>query len=346
MSTYSEIIKKNKTIFLPDIGTFFNQDISKALNVIEKLSELDIPIIKAEILHDKNICLETKLNESYYSNKKKKFINENYRKLIERKVISLKDYARIFTSIKDQKKDAIVSVYDFKGADFAIDFDMVALKIASSNITHKPLIEYVAKTDKPILLDTGHSSLEEISRAINWINDLGRNDITILHSPLGPPSDISEHNLNFMKTLGGSFGLPYGLSDHHIGNEMLFAATAMGASVVEKGVCEDSLGDEQDRSHAINLSSVNDVVKNISNISHAMGNGIRSLPRNREKYISRMGLIANKDLKIGNKIYKKDIAYAFPVVGIPVEDIDQIISKQIKRNISKGSPIYYHDIEC
>jgi|SaaInlStandDraft_6_1057023.scaffolds.fasta_scaffold06730_3 sialic acid synthase SpsE len=340
MKNIHELIRQHKTLFLPDIGTFFNDDIEIALGMVDKLGEANIPVIKAEILHDVDICLQSDLSEFYYSPSKERMVEENYRDIIERKVVSLDSYEKIFSRVKKRGCELVVSVYDNKGVDFAIEQDVIAIKIASSNITHQPLLEYVAKTDKSIMLDTGHSTLEEIARAVNWLNDAGKLDIIIQHSPLAPPISVEEHNLKFMQTLGRCFGIPYGLSDHHIGDEMLYAATALGASIVEKGVCPDELGDEQDRAHALNISDVATVQNKISNIAKGLGSGVRQLDRRREKYRSRMGLVARQEITEGTVLTYENIGFAFPAVGLGVEYIDLVLGKEVKRSISIGQPIH------
>jgi sialic acid synthase SpsE len=338
-----DLIQKHKTLFLPDIGTFFNDDVGVALGMVDKLADAKIPVIKAEILHDVNICLKSDLPEFYYSPSKGHMIEENYRQVIERKIVSLDSYKKIFNHISSKGCRLVVSVYDLEGAAFADEQNVIAIKIASSNITHQPLIEFVASTNKSIILDTGHSTLEEISRAVNWLNDAGKFDIIVQHSPLAPPASVDEHNLKFMQILGKSFGIPYGLSDHHIGEEMLYAATALGASIVEKGVCPDGLGDDQDRAHALNLTEAGDVQNKINNIARGMGNGVRFLNKNRGKYISRMGLIAKTDLQEGDILAIENIAFAFPVIGIPVENIELFLGRIIQTKINAGEPIRFNN---
>lgn len=339
-----ELIQQNKILFLPDIGTFFNDDISTAIKMVDQLADAGILVIKGEVLHDPNICLKSDLSDLYYSQSKKRMIEENYREIIERKVVSLESYRKIFDRIRERGCKLIVSVYDFKGVDFAIEQDVIGIKIASSNITHQPLLEYVAKTDKTIIVDTGHSTLEEIARAINWLNDAGKTDIIIQHSPLAPPVPVEEHNLKFMETLGNAFQLPYGLSDHHLGDEMLYAATALGACLVEKGVCPDDMGDEQDRAHALNISEAENVQRKIGNIAKGLGNGVRQLERGREKYRSRMGLIVRREISEGDILAREDIGFAFPAVGFGVEYIDLVIGKEVKRTIPVGQPIQISDL--
>tara|TARA_Y100000590_G_scaffold386082_1_gene458636 strand:+ start:1218 stop:2255 length:1038 start_codon:yes stop_codon:yes gene_type:complete len=338
------LIKYHKTLFLPDISTFFNDDITLALKMVDQLADAGIPVIKGEVLHDAEICLKSDIFEKYYSPLKNEMIEENLRSVIERKVVSLDSYARIFDHIRKHNCGLVVSVYDNTGVDFAIDQDVVAIKVASSNITHQPLLEYVAKTNTTIILDTGHSTFEEISRAVNWLNDAGKSDIIIQHSPLPPPTHISEHNLKFMQTLGRCFQLPYGLSDHHSGDEMIFAATALGACIVEKGVCPDETGDDQDRAHALNISEAKTVQLKVNNIAQGLGEGVRQLKRRREKYHSRMGLIAKQDIKKGDILTLENIGFAFPPIGLGVEHIEIILGKSAQKSILKGQPILFSDL--
>jgi len=331
-------------VFLPDIGTFFNQDIKLAMEMVDQLSDSGVSTIKGEILHSPDICLKKSGDELYWGHDSKKFKRENYRALIERKVVSLDLYELLFQYCKSKGMDVVVSVYDFEGADFAKRLDMAAIKIASSNITHLPLIEYLSQLDMPLILDTGHSSIEEIERAITWLHCAGVQDIVVEHSPLGPPNGIEMHNLRFMTTLGNTFGIPFGLSDHHAGDEMLYAAVSLGAAVIEKGVCPDNLGEEQDAAHALPVSRVREVITKIKNIHLAMGDGVRKLPHDREKYLSRMGLVAKKDLSVGDIISLDNVTFAFPAQGIEVEHWKEVLGNSLKVSINAGEIIRWQDL--
>ena len=336
---FHKLIQKEKTILLPDIGTFFNDDTSLAIEMINKLHAYNVEVIKGEILHDPNICLDYDQNEFYYDKSQKKFIAENYRKLMTRKTVDLNSYEKIFEHAKSLDKVLVLSIYDTVGVDFALNIKCDVIKVASSNITNIPLIKYMSKFDLPIILDTGHSTLEEIARAINILNDNDFFDIFIQHSPLAPPVPVEEQNLNFMVNLGKTFGLPYGLSDHHDGDEMLYAATALGASIVEKGVTPEKYLADQDCAHAMFIDDIPEILKRIKNISKSLGNGTRYLRRDREKYKSRMCIYATKDIKNGEKISEEKISFAMPFVGIGVEEIDNVIGRKLSKDVKKGEPL-------
>lgn len=333
-----------KPFLLPDIGTFFNQDIELAKTLVKQVAESGLKIIKGEILHNADICLANSCQESYLSSNSEKMINEDYRKLIERKTVSLSDYEEIFSYAKSLGLELIVSVYDFEGADFAKSIDCIAIKVATSNITHQPLIEHIAKLNLPMIIDTGGSSLEEISRAINWANDAGNFDLLIEHSPPPPPHSIELHNLNYMTSLAEATNLPVGLSDHHHGEEMLYAAIALGAKIVEKGLCADNLGDEQDGRHALKISELNSVVKKINNIAVALGDGKRELARNRPKKKARMGITAKTNIKLGDKLTLDNLTFAFPLLGIGTEHWSEILDKPASGDILVGTPLTWRDI--
>ncbi|AZR81891.1 N-acetylneuraminate synthase family protein [Thiomicrospira sp. S5] len=349
-SFWQDQLHSGRPMFLPDIGTYFNQDMQQAEALVDALGEAGVTTIKGEILQTPEICLDAHLsgNEKYWGHQTGELKQENYRDLIERKVVPLSSYETLFQYAKDKGMDTIVSVYDFEGADFARQIGCKAIKIASSNITHQPLIEYVAQLGLPMIIDTGHSTVEEMARAVNWAQDCGLKgdavDIVVEHSPKGPPNPVEQQNLRFMQTLGQAVGLPYGLSDHHGGEEMLYAATAMGAVVLEKGICPDEMGDEQDGGHAMPVSQVAAVLQKINNIADAMGNGIRVLPRQREKYVSRMGLVAKTDLAAESVLSIDNVRFAFPALGIKAEYWSEIEGQVLKRSLSAGEIIGWPDI--
>lgn len=349
-SYWLDILHSQRPLFLPDIGTYFNQDMAQAKSLIDALAEAGVTTIKGEILQTAEVCLDAHLsgNEKYYGHKSGEVQQENYRALIERKVVPLSAYQTLFEYAQSKGMEVIVSVYDFEGADFAKQIGCKAIKIASSNITHQPLIEYVAQLGLPMIIDTGHSTVEEMARAVNWAQDAGLMgsavDIVVEHSPKGPPNPVNQQNLKFMQTLGQAVNLPYGLSDHHGGEEMLYAATAMGAVVLEKGVCPDDMGDEQDGGHAMPVSQVAEVLQKINNIADAMGDGVRVLPRQRDKYVSRMGMVAKVDVKPGDVLSLDTVRFAFPAKGIPAEYWSEMEHQTFAKPVLAGAVIGWPDI--
>ena len=339
-----QIGKNYSPLFLPDIGTSFNQDIDLAISMIDNLKKAGIHIIKGEILHSAAVCLPGEHFEKYLSSDGTTIIKENYRKLIERKVVSFDDYRKIFQYCRQQKIEFVVSVYDDEGVAFARDQQAVALKVSSSNITHYPLLSNMAKTGLPIIIDTGHSTIEEACRAFKWLRDMGENKLVVQHSPPAPPQNVNEHNLNMMLTLGVACKSYYGLSDHHHGSEMLIAATAMGAQIIEKGVHPKNQVNEQDQMHAMSVGDVKSIHNASQNVFNAMGNGEDRDLTDKQPYRSRMCLVAKLDLPSGEKLTLENVTFSFPPLGVGCEHWPNVSGKPLIKALKKGDVITWNDI--
>jgi sialic acid synthase SpsE len=331
-------------LFLPDIGTFFGQDIDLALWMVEKLVSQGIRTVKGEILHSAEICLRDG-GSIIYLDADGAEVREPYRALIERKVVPLDDYARIFSRIRDAGGQIVVSLYDREGADFAVEMGVAALKIATSNITHAPLIEDLAGRGLPLVLDTGGSTMEEISRAVGWIHQAGCRELVVEHSPPAPPASVRGHNLRFMQTLGSTFGVPFGLSDHHAGDEMMLAAVALGASVIETGVYPNAGQSDQDVAHAVHIDGVGRLVRRIHQVWSALGDGVRHLPADRIIKPSRMGLVANRPLQPGDRVTEPGVGFAFPCRGIPAEEWPRVRGWRMRTTVASGEPILWDQVK-
>lgn len=330
-------------LFLPDIGTFFNRDFELATRMLRQLKEAGVRVVKGEILQRVELCLNDEAIERYYS--ADGIIAERWRDLMARKVNDLDTYAQLFGLCHELGLPFVLSVYDREGADFAKSIGAAGLKIASGNLVHQPLIEHVAALRIPMLIDTGKASLEEIARAVQWARDAGADRIVIEHSPLAPPAPIEEHNLRMMATLRSAFDVPVGLSDHHFGDEMLFAAVALGVPVLEKGVCPDNAAADQDVHHALPIGKVAEVIGKCDRIHAALGSPMRYLRREAPKHNQRMGLIARNDLRAGDTLSLDTVDFAWPNVGIPVEQWGVVRGWRARVSVPRGTPIRWNDVQ-
>lgn len=331
-------------LFFPDIGTFFNRDMDIAEALVRRLHAAGAGLIKGEILHDAEIALQDNTYEIYLARDGEP-VQERTRDAIERKVVPLNEYEKLFALCKSLGMGFLLSVYDFRGAEFGRDIGACALKIASSNIVHRPLIEYTAKLGLPLIIDTGKSTLEEIARAVQWAEDAGAEAIMVQHSPEAPPSPLTNHNLRMLTTLRQVFDRPVGLSDHHAGDEMLYAAIALGAHAVEKGIIPDDMKQDQDVHHAMPISMFEEVLAKCKRIQTAMGANMRYLRRDSKKHPYRMGIVAGKDLPMGESLTLANVHFALPAKGIPVEHWEIVEGWRVRGDIARGQVIRWQDVE-
>ena len=346
------ISQERPPLFLAEVGAFFSQDLDLARKLLDTISDARSSVpeqplaFKTEILHDPEICLPGNTEETYMS-KDGRIKKENYRQLIERKIFPLSKYEILLNHCRDLDFDFVVSVYDFVGVDFAVSCDAAAIKIASGNIVHIPLLRYAAKTKLPLIIDTGRASLGEVERAIEVIAACGCQKVVIEHSPDGHPAAPKAHNMRMLRTYLDTFELPVGLSDHHIGHEMLYLGVGLGASVLEKGVHFNPGDLDIDLSHSMCITDLPDVLRKVVDCWVALGDPRRKADTQISGVIGtsqRAGLIAREDLLPGQKISVETVGFAFPALGISVACWDDVLGLSLKHGIPKGVPITWSDI--
>lgn len=324
-------------IFLPEVGTFFNQDLKQAETLIDQLLFCGVKAIKGEILQNPNVALDIDFEAGYYDKRDKTIKKENYRQLIKRKVVSFEQYERVFSVPKNKGVELVFSVYDIEGADFAISIGADVLKVASSNLVHQPLISYIAQKKVPTIIDTGKAHLYEIARAVEWFRQAGGKDLLLEHSPLGPPAPASNQYLSMMPFLQKTFQCPVGLSDHYDGTEMLLASIPLGASILEKGIILESMLGEQDTSHAMLISEVPNLLQQVEKISEATKYGIRPSPDT--THPARMGLVARNMINKGEVLSLENTYFAWPAAGVKVENWPEVEGAELRTDVKKDSPI-------
>lgn len=332
-------------VVLGDIGTFFNQDIELAAELLEAAAASGARYIKGEILHDPEICLPTDATEHYLDETAREQ-QENYRSLIDRKTVSLDDYRQLYERCRKHDLGLVLSVYDTEGADFAKSIDACALKIASTNVVHAPLIRHCARLGLPLIIDTGKSTLDEVQRAVNWAREAGAKHLLIEYSPPAPPAPMERHNLHILPDLETLLGLPVGLSDHHRGDEMLYAATALGCRLLEKGLCQDNPSSDQDVYHALPVGQLHDVIRRCHNIHAALGNAQAAFAAPPQRPTARMGLVAETEIKPGDQLSLSNVRFAFPTLGIPVEHWDQVAGSTVNTAIAANTPLEWSHVSA
>lgn len=339
-------------LFFAEIGAFFGQDLDLARGMLARIFDAAQKVarqpvlLKTEILHDAEICLPGDTVETYAS-KDGAVRRENYRALIERKVFPLSHYKQLFDMCRNAGFPFVVSVYDFAGADFAAESGAAALKIASSNVVHLPLIRHCAAKGLPLVIDTGRATLAEVDRAVRSARAAGQLDIVVEHSPDGHPARPKAHNLRLLDTYRRAFNLPVGLSDHHVGNEMLFMAVAMGAGVIEKGVHFAPELLDIDASHTTGLDTLATLLVQLHDCWLALGRSERDMSAPIEGVIGtsqRQCLVARRDLPMGAKLDLASVRFAFPCRGIPVENWDTVLGWTVKSPVAAGTPILWSDV--
>ena len=284
-------------------------------------------------------------------------INESQYDMLHRLELSPKAHQELFEYCG--KKDILFmsTPFDEESATMLADLGVEYLKIASGEIINLPFLSHVAQLHKPIILSTGMSYLSEVDEAVRTIQQVWKDvyprenwpPLILLHCLTEYPAPMAEINLRAMTTLGETFKLPVGYSDHTVGIEVPIAAVALGATVVEKHFTLDKNLPGPDHRASLEPEELKNMVQSIRNIEAALGDGVK-VPAHGEvknRQIVRKSLVAARDLKEGHKISPEDVVAKRPGSGIKPCQKELVTGSVLQKAITKDTPLNWgHLIRC
>ena len=237
------------------------------------------------------------------------------------------------------------SPFDNTAVDLLEELGTPAYKIASFEAVDLPLIRYVASKGKPMIISTGMADLEEITEAVDAARAGGCAELALLHCVSGYPAPASDYNLATLADMAARFKVPVGLSDHTIDNTTAIASVALGAAIIEKHMTLDRSGGGPDDSFSLEPDEFAALCKGARTAWQAMGTvdyGRKSSEVANVKF--RRSLYFVKDMKAGDVVTEDCVRSVRPGYGLAPKFLDEILGKQVTRDIGCNSPVQSSDL--
>ena len=233
--------------------------------------------------------------------------------------------------------------FDIKSALFLEKIGNPIYKIASSEISHIPLIDFVSKLNKPIVFSTGCAKNEDIELAYNTIK-LNNDDITILKCTASYPTALEESNVLAIKHIKKKYEVKVGLSDHTLGHSAAIAAVALGAVYIEKHFILDKTVKSADSSFSMTPKEFTIMVNEIRNIEKVLGNDKINIDDKNSRLHMR-SIFTIKEIKKGEVFSNQNIRVMRPNYGLHPKFFNKIIGSISKRNVKKNQPLNIKDFD-
>jgi N-acetylneuraminate synthase len=236
---------------------------------------------------------------------------------------------------------------DRESVDFLVNTIKIPLiKVGSGDLTNYPLLRYTARHHIPMVLSTGMSTLNELTRAVDTIKKEHNDSLILLQCTTAYPAQYDEINLLAMLAIKERFGTIVGFSDHSLGDECAIAAVALGAKYLEKHFTLDRNLPGPDHKASLEPDEFKRMVTAIRNVEKALGSSDKK-PTPAELVMKTRvcrRIVASKDIESGETISEGNIVLKRANEGINAEDIDSVIGKISKVKITKDSPVNFEEL--
>ncbi len=184
------------------------------------------------------------------------------------------EYEEINRFCKEVGITWFASVWDEPSVDFLEKYDPICYKVPSASLTDANLLQHLRKTGRPMILSTGMSTMEQITKAVKLV---GEENLVLCHATSTYPCDPSELNLRMVQTLRDSFSCPIGYSGHEVGLVTSAVAVGLGACMVERHITLDRALWGSDQSASVEPGGFEKLVKYIRVTEQAVGDGVKKV---------------------------------------------------------------------
>tara|TARA_B100000780_G_C21084753_1_gene436979 strand:- start:559 stop:1551 length:993 start_codon:yes stop_codon:yes gene_type:complete len=320
-----------KVVIIAEAGVNHNGNLKTAKKLVDVAKLANADYVKFQsFTHDKLVTKNAPKANYQKSNSNTK---ENQNSMLQKLQLSSLDHLKLINYCKNKKINFLSTAFDIDNLKFLLKNKIDFIKIPSGEITNLPLLKYIKKQKKKILLSTGASTLKEVEKAIKVLNKR-KKDITVMQCNSAYPTPINDLNLRILNTFKKKFNCNIGLSDHSLSIIVPAAAVAMGATFIEKHFTLSRKMVGPDHQSSLEPKELKQMVKSIREIEISLGSSKKSITKSEaeNRKIIRKSLVAQKYIYKGQKFSKKNIISKRPAGGISPMNFQKILGKKAKKD--------------
>ena len=346
-------------LIVAEIGTSHSGDIGKAKELIHAAVESGADCVKFQAVFAEEIVHPTAGSIDLPAGKIP--IYDRFR-AVESDVSfyrEAKEYAESISAF------FLCSPFGIKSAKLLKEIGTAAVKIASPEINHLPLLDLRSEWGVPCIVSTGVSFLGDIELAVRRL----KGPTALLHCVTSYPAPPVDYNLKIIPNLKNIFGVPVGVSDHSLDPEIIPAlAVYLGASIVEKHLTLSKLGGGLDDPIALTPDEFGGMTRAIRNtesdpegsfqdlrdrfdsIEEILGDGVKRLGSNElaiyrttnRSILATKHIDQNERFTGGNTALLRSETNLVP--GLEPRFYSMILGRCAARAVESGTGIHWEDV--
>jgi|TARA_B100001964_G_C14210208_1_gene590136 N-acetylneuraminate synthase len=355
MSVYFKINNRKighryPTYFIADIAANHDGNLKKAIHLIREAKKSGADAAKFQ-----HFSADTIVSDQSFQNFKKQLSHQSgWQKSVyevyKNASLNLKWTPILKKECKKVGIDFFTSPYSFQLVDHVNRY-VPAYKIGSGDITWLEIVKYIASKNKPYIIATGASEIDDVKRVYNACIKINKKIAIMQCNTNYTASDNNFYhiNLNVLKTYKRLFPKAIlGLSDHTHGDSTVLGAISLGARIIEKHFTLNNNLTGPDHKFSMNPNTWKEMIMRSRKLEYSLGLEQKRIENNENEtvIVQRRSIHAKIDLKKNHKLRKNDLKYLRPCPknGIEPYNFKKVIGKKTKKIISKNSIIILKDL--
>jgi len=327
---------------IAEIGVNHDGEVGRALMLTDAAADAGADAVKLQLFETDRLMSRAAKLAAYQKNAGE----TDPLAMLRRLELSIDDMARVVDRAHARGIHAIVTVFSVELVEVAERLEWDAYKSASPDIINRPLLEAMADTGKALIVSTGASELDEVTRAAGWLEGI-RDRLAFLQCVSSYPAP--ERALGGIAAIHRATGLPTGYSDHTPDIDTGAVAAALGACVLEKHLTYDRLAQGPDHAASLEPKGMAAYVRAARAVrcpkpEGAGAKGVLVCERD-VREVSRQSLVSTRVLREGDVLTREMLTIKRPGAGMPPYMLSEMIGRRVVRVVEMDVPIVREDVE-
>ncbi len=334
-------------LFVLELANNHWGSLDRGLRIIDEFSK---------VVHDNGIHAAIKLQfrdvGSFIHDGHRQRGDSRYIKKVAATELSWADLGQMVDRVRERKLVTMATPFDEVSVDKCVEFDVEILKIASSDIRDRILIEKMASTGKPVIASSGGSNLDDVDRLVAFFAER-EIPFALNHCVSIYPSTDAELEINQIDFLKTRFpNTVIGFSTHEMTDwsSSVMIAYAKGARTFERHI--DIEMDGVPVSPYCTVPHQADIwfkaFKKAKEMCGAPGASKRAAPEKEIRYLDELvrGVYAKRDLPVGHHLTVDDVFLAVPLLHGQISVREFLGGERLKTALTKDAPVKLREIDA
>lgn len=336
----------DRTAVIAEIGANHDGNIARAHQMVNAIAEAGATFVKFQLYTADELSSEPLRVVRWGPPGRQR--EETVGAMFDRLAVPPQAMAELFTHAREKGMVPFASPFSERGIDLLVEINAPILKIASSDVSHLPMLAHAARTGLPIILSLGKSTLAEADEAVRCLEDNGCQDVALLHCVAAYPSPMEEMNLRVIPMLQAAFPEHIiGLSDHSLGLTAPIAAATLGARIIEKHVTLSREDEGPDHWFSLEMEDLAQLVRAVRDVEYALGSSRKRVTVSEEvgRQRATRSVVASVDLPAGTVLRPEHLLCVRPGGGISPGAIEIIAGMALTRSVTARQQLSWQDFK-
>jgi N,N'-diacetyllegionaminate synthase len=240
------------------------------------------------------------------------------------------------------------SPFSVEAVDLLARVGMPMWKIASGEVSNRPLLEAVAASGRPVLLSSGMSTLAELDIAVERVRRAGA-PLGVLQCTTAYPCPPERIGLNMLAVLRERYGCFVGLSDHSGTIYPGIAAATLGGDILEVHITMSRGMFGPDVPASVTIEELRQLVDGVRFVER-----MRAHPIDKDAVAADMAplraiftksVVAREPVSAGTVLDARQLTVKKPGTGIPAERLPELVGRRLRRDLAADEMVREDDLD-